>query len=89
MKNLGAPVISLIHFFAGGKKPASYPFAPKHVFSNVKLSIRYYNDLLSFLISHGALLNNTKAEFLLSAEDFKTLLLSRSAKKHKLNSNEK
>jgi hypothetical protein len=63
--------VSLIHYFAG-KKAASISINPKNYSSDVKLSIRYYNDLLNFLIVRGALLSNVKAEFLLTAEEFKT-----------------
>ncbi len=61
-------------FCLAGKKFAGIPKgnSPEE---SVKLSIRYYNEILTFLTMNGAMLSSVKAEFLLRAEDFKRSVL--------------
>jgi hypothetical protein len=37
----------------------------------IKSTLKYYLQVLTYLISHGAMLSSVKPEFLLSKEDFK------------------
>lgn len=50
---------------------------------DAKYALRHYNELLNFLTIHGALLSNVKAEFLLSAEDYKSLTFSPESQKQR------
>lgn len=67
----GTPVFSLIQSLAG--KKVSILTSKGGTEENGKQTIRHYNELLTHLKMHGALLSTVKAEFLLSLDEFRKI----------------
>jgi hypothetical protein len=66
-----------------GKKISSLLLSSKIQSGDAKHAIRHYNELLNFLTTHGALLSNVKAEFLLSSEEYRAVILSHESQKQR------
>ncbi|KAJ3372164.1 Cilia- and flagella-associated protein 47 [Kappamyces sp. JEL0680] len=79
----GKAIANLVYSFSGKKFSSTLRGSTAEEY--IKYTVRFYNEVITFLTMQGAMLSSVKAEFLLSAEDFqRSSRLDLESQKHRV-----